>query len=74
MIPKYVQKYFWGDDLSDLNWETHKDYIAKTLLERGDRESLRWLFEKTDDDYLLSVAKHNKIDPKSKNFWNIYLS
>ncbi len=72
-LPNSVIKYFWGDDLVDLDWDKHRDYIAKTILEKGDRESVKWLISNTGRDYLKRVVKEKKLDPKSKNFWNIYL-
>ena len=74
MIPKYVQKYFWGDNLTELNWEKHKDYITKTVLEKGDLVAVKWLLEKADNNYLKQIVKTKNLDPKSKNYWNIYLN
>lgn len=73
-LPKNVLKFFWGDSLNELRWETHKAYITKILLEKGDKTALTWLFEKTDKDYLKKIVREKKLDKKSENFWNIYLS
>lgn len=73
-LPEDVLKYFWGDRLADLSWDKHKDYITKTILEKGDTKAIRWLFTKTDKDYVLGLANAKKLDQKSKNLWNIYLS
>jgi len=73
-LPKKIAKYFWGDNLEELNWKGHRDYITKTILEKGDLEALEWLFGKTDRNYLKKIAKKEKFEAKSKNFWNFYLS
>ena len=73
-LPANVLKFFWGDDLKDLDWKNHKSYIAKTILEKGDKEAIRWLFGKVDKKYLKKLVKEKKLDSKSKNFWDIYLS
>nr|MBI5455945.1 hypothetical protein [Candidatus Levybacteria bacterium] len=73
-LPNSVLKYFWGDNLKDLNWDKHKEYIAKTILEKGDNEAVRWLLKKVDKKYLKNLVKEKNMDSKSKNFWNIYLS
>jgi succinate dehydrogenase flavin-adding protein (antitoxin of CptAB toxin-antitoxin module) len=73
-LPQNVLKFFWGDNLSELNWESHKEYITKTLLEKGDKDAIRWLFERTDKDYLKKIVKEKRLDKKSENFWNLYLS
>jgi len=72
-LPASVLKFFWGDDLSDLSWEKHRDYIAKTILEKGDKEAIRWLLENADKEYLKKIVKEKRMDLKSKNFWSIYL-
>lgn len=73
-LPQNVLKFFWGDSLNELSWEKHKEYITKTLLEKGDKDALSWLFERTDKDYLKKIVKEKRLDKKSENFWNIYLS
>nr|AQS34469.1 hypothetical protein [uncultured bacterium] len=73
-LPSSILKYFWGDRLDNLSWEKHKDYIAKTLLEKGDKESINWLFGKLDRNYLKKLVKNQRLGVKSKNFWEIYLS
>lgn len=72
-LPGSVTKYFWGDRLDDLDWEKHKEYITKTILEMGDEESVKWLIGRVDRDYLKRIVNEKRMDPKSKNFWNIYL-
>jgi len=74
MIPEHIQKYFWGDDLAELDWEKHKDYIAKMVLEKGDIDAVEWLFGKTNKDYLRHILEIKKLDPKSENYWKIYLA
>ena len=73
-LPQNVLKFFWGDSLNELSWEKHKEYITKTLLEKGDKDALSWLFERTDKNYLIKIVKEKRLDKKSENFWNIYLS
>lgn len=71
---KSITKYFWGDNLDQLSWEKHEDYIIKTLLEKGDKSAIKWLFQKIDKKNLLQKIKKMRMDQKSKNFWTIYLS
>ncbi len=72
-LPKYVQKYFWGDDLSKLNWENNQQYISKTLLEKGDQKAVSWLLKKADKQELKKQLPKLNLEPKSDNFWRIYL-
>ncbi len=31
-----IKKYFWGDNLEELNWQDHQQYIVQTIIEHGD--------------------------------------
>ncbi|NCN87281.1 MAG: hypothetical protein COZ34_02290 [Candidatus Pacebacteria bacterium CG_4_10_14_3_um_filter_34_15] len=73
-LPTNVTKYFWGDDLAQLSWEKHQKYIMQTLLEKGNQESISWLFSKMNKQNILKQILELKLSPKSKNFWKIYLS
>lgn len=73
-IPDAVKKYFWGDDLSELSWIKHKKYIIQTLLERGNTSSLRWLFQQITHDEVKKMLFTLRLQKKSSNFWNVYLS
>lgn len=73
-LPVNITKYFWGDDLSQLSWEKHQKYIIQTLLEKGNRESISWLFSKINKQDILKQILELRLSPKSKNFWKIYLS
>lgn len=73
-LPNYVTKYFWGDDISKLSWTKHKKYIIQTLLDKGDIKSLRWLLKRVRKSELKSLLPELNLQPKSNNFWSIYLS
>lgn len=73
-IPDIVKKYFWGDDLSELNWEKHKLYIIETLLNKADKSALKWLFQQISPQEIQKMLPSLKLSTKSLNFWQIYLS
>lgn len=73
-LPDYVKLYFWGDDLSDLSWEKHRNYIIQTLLEKGDVPSLHWLFARISKSEVKKLLPNLHLQPRSNHFWNIYLS
>ncbi|MFH1561071.1 MAG: hypothetical protein ABID04_00635 [Patescibacteria group bacterium] len=73
-LPSFVSKYFWGDNLSELNWDDHSEYITQTLLEMGDQKAVDWLMKKTSKQQLYKQLPSIKLSPKSANFWKIYLS
>jgi hypothetical protein len=73
-LPPQVKKYFWGDDLEQLSWDSHKQYIIQTLLEKGDEQSISWLLQKIELSQIKHMLPQLKLEPKSQNFWQIYLS
>jgi hypothetical protein len=72
-LPKYITKFFWGDDLSQLNWADHKKYIVKTLLSKGDKKAISWLLKRVNAGNLKKQLPILKLDSKSNNFWSLYL-
>lgn len=73
-LPTFITKYFWGDDLKELNWEKHHNYIIQTLLEKGDQRAYKWLLSKENPQSIHSLLSQLKLSKKSANFWSIYLS
>lgn len=70
-LPDYVKKYFWGDDLSELDWQKHEDYVAKTLLERGDIREVKWLLSRLGKRELKRRLKGYGLSKKSESFWRL---
>ncbi len=73
-LPSYVIKYFWGDDVEQLNIEKNRQYIVQTILEKGDQQAVRWLFSLLDRQTIKDILSSIKMDKKSERFWEIYLS
>ena len=69
-----AKKYFWGDDLNELNWEKHSQYIIQTLLDKGDSASVTWLFEQIPSQEVLKMLPSLTLSSQTRNFWEIYLS
>lgn len=72
-LPSFIKKYFWGDDLSELAWPKHRKYIVQTLLEKGNKKAIAWLFSKVEKQELKRLLPSLKLSKKSSNFWRIYL-
>lgn len=73
-MPTYVTKYFWGDDLTQLSWEKNSKYMTETILNRGNTEAIYWLLNRVKKSKLSNDLQNLKLNPKSANFWRIYLS
>jgi len=74
ILPDYVTKYFWGDNLSELSWEKHQKYIVQTLLNKGDGRASEWLLSRVDKNTLKENLPTYKLDKRSANFWEFYLT
>ena len=74
ILPSHVSRYFWGDDLNQLDLSKNSKYIAQTLLERGDVRALKWLFENIDKSSIKALLPKLRLTKKSSYFWKIYLS
>jgi len=73
-LPKSVERYFWGDDLSELNWIDHKKYIIETILEKGSRSSAAWVIDQAGKDEIIQLLPTLKLSQKSANYWKQYLA
>lgn len=73
-LPSFLNKYFWGDDLSQINLKDHRGYIAKTILSIGNLEAVKWLNSVFDKSFLKGLLDSKQIDEKSKKFWKLYYS
>jgi hypothetical protein len=73
-IPDYILKYFWGDNLNELDLQKNKIYIVQTLLEKGDQKAINWLFSNLDSIEVKKTLSSLRLSKKSEHFWNFYLS
>jgi hypothetical protein len=73
-IPRFLQKYFWGDTISELDTTTHRHYILQTLLEKGDSSSIKWLLGTYGENIIKSELPNLKLSKKSSNYWHMYFS
>lgn len=72
-IPSDIQKYFWGDDLKELDLQKNNAYIIQTLLEKGDQKAVKWLFSTLSRNVIKNALPEIRLSKKSANFWNLYL-
>lgn len=73
-MPTSVSRYFWGDNLQELDIQKHTKYIAQTLLEHGDSTAVKWLFSAMPIGALKSLFTSLKLSKKSMHFWSLYLT
>ena len=73
-LPEFITKYFWGDDLSQLDFSKNRRYVLQVLLERGNQKALQWLFSVIDRDSIKAILPTIKLGKKSAHFWSVYLA
>lgn len=72
-LPKFLEKYFWGDNLEELSWESNRRYVTQTILNKGNLQAGRWLVKKVGKSRLSLELPKYKLDPKSANYWKLLL-
>ncbi len=73
-IPDSFGKYFWDKDVKKLDTGEHSEFIIERMLELGDFEVLRWLFEVYPLNHIKDTLKRNRtLSRRSANFWSIFL-
>lgn len=72
-IPQNLRVLFWDVDFSTLNIVSHKRYIIERLLEKGDFDSLKWLFSNYSEQEIRDVIiSSNNISKKTFSLWNLF--
>ncbi len=72
-LPQTVAKYFWGDDLTELDFKKHQDYIIETILEQGNESAISWLLKQIPSHQLAKKLNSLKLSQRSKQFWQLVL-
>lgn len=64
---------FWDTDSKNINIHTHKRFILERILSRGDEEDITWAKTTyTDEDFRDVIMHSRSLDPRSRNFWQLY--
>jgi hypothetical protein len=70
MIPNHLTKYFWEYNISDLEINNYKQLIIERLLEKGNWDAVKWLFESYQADDIYNIVNHSSnLSIKTLNFW-----
>lgn len=70
MIPKRLQKYFWDINPARLNTSQYPEYVIERLLNLGDLEAVKWVWDTFGRQKIIEVVKTGRqITPKTANFF-----
>jgi|APSaa5957512622_1039677.scaffolds.fasta_scaffold177729_1 hypothetical protein len=73
-LPETLKKYFWDCDFKDLAMDKYAFFITERILNFGNMDSLNWLLDRIDRDFLKEVVKKSRnLDKKTRNFWELML-
>lgn len=74
-LPKKLKILFWDFNLEQINISQHKAFIIERLLEKGDFEAVKWIFQNLPKQEVETVIlKSPNISQKTRNFWQIVLN
>jgi hypothetical protein len=59
-VPAVLRRLFWDANIETLDTEKHTVYIIERVLEFGDEEAYRWLFNKYSKGDIIAVVKSSR--------------
>lgn len=75
MLPKKIRKFFWEYDGIEIDIQKNWFFIIERLLEYGDSEAVRWVFEHFDQSQLVEVVKSSRnLSRKTASMWQNYFN
>jgi len=70
LLPKFLKKYFWDVNFSELSKENYSSFIIERILEYGDEEAVKWMKKNFNISEIKNViCKSKNLSQKSANFW-----
>ena len=70
-LPEDFKKYFWDCDFDTISFHKNIRLITERILNYGDENSIKWLFEKVNPETLKAIIKLSRnLNNKTKNYWN----
>lgn len=72
----FRQSLFWDVDPKTIDPEKHSRYIIERILNFGEPEEVRWLFQRYSKDEIKQVMNlpRSQVDAKSKALWSLLLA
>jgi hypothetical protein len=71
-VPRRFRRFFWDVRLADLSLERHRDFVLARLLEFGDREALRWVFERYSRKVVADFLESGVAARLSRRTWTFW--
>lgn len=73
--PKSLKSLFWDIEFEDLDIQRHKTFIITRLLNFGDQDCIKWLFNTYSKEEIKDVVKNSRsLLKKPARFWQLYFN
>lgn len=75
-VPEHLVDLFWEYDVSTLDWDEHREFIARRVLSHGNWEQICWLRAKLGDDALRRIIRKSEgkeLSPRQLRLWELLL-
>lgn len=75
-LPLSFRPLFWDARLSDVDPQSHRDFVLSRILEYGDRDAIRWAFHEYPRREFMDFLKRRGprlLSRRSLAFWASYL-
>lgn len=72
LFPKFLKRYFWDVNFSELSKGNYNSFIIERILEYGDEKAVKWMKNNFDLTEIKDVIyKSKNLSQKSANFWQL---
>ena len=75
-LPRHLEDLFWEYDVSILDWDEHRGFIARRVLSHGTWEQICWLRNEIGDAELrriIEAGRGRELSPRQLRFWQLIL-
>ena len=73
-LPAHLQRIFWDTALADIDPEVHRAFVIERVLEYGDAESVRWLWQRYGPEPIRDVVRSShRLSARTRSLWGRHL-
>lgn len=72
-LPDYLRVYFWDIEIEELDLQLHSQFIISRILNEGNDQALKWLFDFYDQETIKNTVKVSRtLSLKTARCWQNY--
>jgi len=73
-LPSHLQPVFWDTTLDDIDPDVHEAFVIERVLEYGDAESIRWLWQRYGRQAIRDVVQTSRrLSARTLSLWSRHL-